>query len=77
MRHQALAQVVGLTVLRLFAAPPVLVKIRRDSLEPFVHRFGFGLSQSRWTKEKSCFVSAFRSDLLNVNERFISCGGCL
>jgi hypothetical protein len=43
-------------------------------LELFVHRFWSCLRQSKWTKEKFCFVSAFRPDLLNDLERFISCG---
>jgi hypothetical protein len=73
-QHRTLLQVADPTFLLLFEVPPVSVRIWRVFLEPCAHLFGSCLRRSRLTKEKSCFVFAFRSVLLFDLERFISCG---
>jgi hypothetical protein len=65
-QRQTQLQVADPTFLPLFEAPPALVPIQRASLESSVHLFCFCLRQSKRAKEKSCFVSAFRSDLLSI-----------
>jgi hypothetical protein len=60
--------------LLLFEAPQFLGRIRRVFLELSAHQFWSCLRQSIRTKGLSCFVSAFRSDLLKALECFISYG---
>jgi hypothetical protein len=73
-QHRTLLQVADPTFLLLFEVPPVLVLIRRVFLELSARLFGYCLRRSKLTREKSCFVFAFRSVLLFDLERFISCG---